>query len=171
MQYSLATVLMSRRAATPVGDERLDVERRHACQRTFGHARIDLRDGGVQRGQPSPDLRFARKCPDRGELGLDLAQQLEGGRQHADPLATDELLHPPVRIVRLVEVGQWLAGSGQVLERALGLGLADELLEPRLPALARRLPLRHGAFRPPWRAEPSVSMGRGNSYGGTKFKP
>src|SRR5207245_87874 len=65
------------------------------------------------------------------------------GRQRGDFLTLDELLHPPVGIVALVEIRQRLAHALEVVEGAVLASLTDLLLEPRLPAAAGWLPLRH----------------------------
>jgi hypothetical protein len=60
-----------------------------------------------------------------------LLAQLEGGRQDAgDLLALDQLLQPPVAVVRRPEVTQGLARPGQVVEVAALHGLLDLQVHP-----------------------------------------
>ena len=62
-------------------------------------------------------------------------------------LAPGELLHPPERVVLLIEVREGLTGPRQVVEGSLFPGDTDLHIDPRLPARPRRLALRHGPHR------------------------
>src|SRR5262245_26134519 len=92
-----------------------------------------------------PHGRFVVELLDRGELPLHLAEELERWRQHGDLLAPDELLHPPVGIVFLIEVREGLTGPRQVVEGSRFRSDTNLRIDPRLPARSRRLALRHGA--------------------------
>src|ERR1700704_1203133 len=94
------------------------------------------------------DGRLVVELLDGGELLLHLAEQLERWRQHGDLLAMDELLHPPERVVCLIEIWERLTGPRQIVEGALFPGDTDLHVDPRLPARPRRLALRHGASAP-----------------------
>src|SRR5262245_7487470 len=95
------------------------------------------------------DGPFVVELLDRGELPLHLAEQLERWRQHGDLLALDELLHPPERVVCLIEIREGLTGPRQVVEGSRFRGDTNLRIDPRLPARPRRLALRHGPPAPP----------------------
>src|SRR5262249_5807538 len=94
----------------PTRHDLIGVERAEARRRPLDHGRVDLGDLDVERGDPTTDGRFVGELLDRGELRLHLAEQLERWRQHGDLLAPDELLHPPERVVCLIEIRERLTG-------------------------------------------------------------
>src|SRR5262245_8463516 len=114
------------------------IERAEARRRPLHHGGIDLADLGIERGNPATDGRFVVQLPARGELLLHLAERLQRWRQYGDLLALDELLHPPVRVVLIADIRQWLAGPRQVVEGSLLPGDTDLRVDPRLPARPRR---------------------------------
>src|SRR5262245_28720226 len=103
------------------------------------------------------DGPFVVELLDRGELPLHLAEQLERWRQHGDLLALDELLHPPERVVCLIEIREGLTGPRQVVEGSRFRGDTNLRIDPRLPARPRRLALRHGVLQSP-REDDSTSF-------------
>src|SRR6185369_16115276 len=96
----------------------VDVQRAEACRRPLDHRRVHFGDLRVERGNPAANGRFVGELLDRGELLLNLAEQLKRWRQLADLLALHEFLDPPKRVERLIQIRERLAGPRQVVESA-----------------------------------------------------
>src|SRR5262249_36101206 len=97
----------------PARHDLFDIQRAETRRRPLHDGRIDLGDLDIESGQPTADSRFVRELRDRGELTLDLAEQLERWRQHGDLLALHELLDPPERVECLIEIREGLTGPWQ----------------------------------------------------------
>src|SRR4029079_3105831 len=92
-----------------------------------------------------PHVVLAARGPDLRQLLLHAPQQLQRRREHGDLLPLEELLHPPVGIIGRLHSGNGLALALELVELARILRLPDELLDPDLPRLVRRLLPGHGA--------------------------
>ena len=136
--------------------------RREASRRRRHSSRTASTSRGARLvGGPSATIRFARtisaliavtrwrtssslrRLPDLLEGAAHLGPDLERRRKDRDLLPLEELLDPPVRIVRGVESGNRLALALEIVEGAFGPGLVDQLFDPRIPALPGRLVLCH----------------------------
>src|ERR1043166_1304681 len=135
----------------PTRYDLIHVQRAEARRWPLHHGRVDLGDLDIERGEPMTDGCFVVELLDRGELLLPLAEQLERWRQHGDLLTLDKLLHPPERVICLIEIREGLTSPRQVVEGSRFRGDTNLRIDPRLPARPRRLALRHGG-RPPRQA-------------------
>src|SRR5262245_42278691 len=135
---------IDRAGPPPTRHDLINVQYAEARRRPLHHGRVDLGDLDVERVDPTTDRRFIGELLDRGELPLHLAEQLERWRQTGDLLALDELLHPPKRVVFLIEIREGLTGPRQVVEGSGFRGDTDLRIDPRFPTRPRRLALRHG---------------------------
>src|SRR5215467_10213065 len=140
-----AALPQARPARVPLAHDLVHVERSEARGRPLGDAGIDLGDLRIQGRDSNADVGLTAHAPEGDQSDLDLAQQLQGGRQDGELFPLEELLYPPVRIVGIGDPGNGLARALETLEFPGFAGVVDELLDPGLPALPRRLPLCHGA--------------------------
>src|SRR5262245_35725013 len=127
----------------PFGEDAVDVERTLRRRRTAATVAVGPRDLGIERHDPLAHLLHASEPPHLRKRAIDPRANLEGGGQDGEPFPHEQLLDPPERVVAGVDVAYRHASTLEVLEGSVGLRLLNLHLDPRLPALSRRLALGH----------------------------
>src|ERR1700694_5545728 len=95
-------------------DDRLDI---HGCKRRgrpVDYARVEPGDALVQLRERLAQLGLGSRL----ERALQVDANLQGVGEEREVLVAELALHPPHRIVRLVEVGKGLSRARQVVEDA-----------------------------------------------------
>jgi hypothetical protein len=114
---------------SPMHDLSLDVARRRHHRRAALQLSTCFDDAGIEVGQGAAHGLFRGGGVELCVEGRIFGAQCECGRAQArQPLPLDLLTDPPVRIVGVLEPGQWFTRAGQVVEVASAHGLLDRNL-------------------------------------------